>query len=102
MEERYKSTFTSQILSAEEPADGLDIIRKAQEHIIMKDQTLLLAKVSNYQYLHKIAECVGWKKLWDSALDHGPSFTKSMKNLVRLINYLDYTTKNVHCVTYLS
>ena len=39
LEERYKSTFI-QILSAEEPADGLDIIRKAQEHIIKKDQTL--------------------------------------------------------------
>ena len=44
LEERYKSTFTSQILSAEEPADGLDIIRKAQEYII---KMLLLAKVSN-------------------------------------------------------
>ena len=43
LEERYKSTFTSQILSAEDRADGLDIIRKAQEHIIKKDQTLLLA-----------------------------------------------------------
>ena len=48
LEERYKSTFTWQILSAEEPANGLDIIRKAQEHIIKKNQTSL-AKVSSYQ-----------------------------------------------------
>ena len=42
LEERYKLTFTSQILSAEEPADGLDIIRKAQEHIIKKGQSFKL------------------------------------------------------------
>ena len=61
---------------AEEPADGLDIIRKAQEHIIKKDQTLLLAKVSNYQYLHEIAECVGWK-LWDHVLIMAPQLLKA-------------------------
>lgn len=24
------------------------------------------------QSVHKIAKCVGWKKIWDRALDHGP------------------------------
>ena len=50
------------------------------------------AKVSNYQYLHKIAECVGWKRLWDNALDHSPSVIKSIKNLVRVITYPDHAT----------
>ena len=35
--------------------------------------------------VHRIAKCVGWKKLWDLALDHGPSVIKGMKNLVRVI-----------------
>ena len=88
LEERYTSDFTSQILNIEEPGDGVEIVRKAQEYIIKKDQALLMAKVSdNYQHLYKIAECVGWKKLWDQALDYGPSVIKSLKNLVRVIAY---------------
>ena len=79
LEERYKSNFTSEILSANEPADGLDIIRSALKIINKKDQLLLLQKISKYQFVHKIAECVGWKKLWDHALDHGPSVIKGMK-----------------------
>ena len=43
------------------------------------------------EYLHKIAECVGWK-LWDHALDHGPSVIKRVKNLVRVITYPDHAT----------
>lgn len=69
MKERYKLNFTSQILNAEEPVARLEIVRNAQKHINKTDQTLLLGKVSNHQYLHKIAECEGWKKLWDHALD---------------------------------
>ena len=33
LEERYKSNFTSEILSANDPADGLNIIRNAQKNI---------------------------------------------------------------------
>ena len=32
-----------------------------------KDQSLLLLKASKYQFVHLIAECVGWKKLWDNS-----------------------------------
>ena len=66
--DRYKSNFTSWILNAEEPVHGLQIIKEALDHYIIissikKDQVLLLAKVSTYQYLNKIAEYVGWKNL---------------------------------------
>ena len=46
LEERYKSNFTSDILSANGLADGLNIIRNAQKIINKKDQLLLLQKVS--------------------------------------------------------
>ena len=85
LEERYKSNFTSDILSANELADGLNIIRNAHKIVNRKEQLLLLQKVSKHQFVHKIAECVGWKKLWDHALSHGPSVIKGMKNLVRVI-----------------
>ena len=42
-----------------------------------ENQMLLLAKVSNYQYLHEIAECVGWKKLWDRVLITAPQLLKA-------------------------
>ena len=70
----------------------MQIVREAQDHIIKKDQALLLTKASNYHHLHKIAECVGWKKLWDHALVHGLSVLKGVKNLVGVINYPDYAT----------
>ena len=86
MQERYIQIDI--YFSANEPVDGLDINRNAQKIINKKDQLLLLQKVSKYQFVHKIAECVGWKKLWDHALDHGPSVTiKGMNNLVRVITY---------------
>ena len=92
LEERYKSNFTSEILSDNEPADGAGhhLIRSALKIINKKDQLLLLEKISKYQFVHKIAECVGWKKLFDHALDHGPSVVKGMKNLVRVITYPDH------------
>ena len=52
LEERYKSNFTSAILIAKEPEDGLDIIRNAQNIINKKDQSLLLLKASKYQFVH--------------------------------------------------
>lgn len=88
LEERYKSDFASEILSANEPADRLEIIRNAQKFINKKDKC---CKASKYQFIHKITECVGWKKLWDQALDHGPSVNKAMKNFVRVISYPDHS-----------
>ena len=82
LEERYKSDFTSAILSAQESRDGLEIIRNAQRIIKKKDRLLLLCKASQYQFVQQIAENVGWNKLWDDALDHGPSVIKGMKDLV--------------------
>ena len=93
LEERYKSSFTSQILNVEESADSLIVVTEAQEYIIKEDQTLLLNKVSNYPFLYDIAASVGWKKLWYHELDHGSSVIKGMKNLVRVIIYPDYAAR---------
>ena len=46
LEERYKSNFTSEILSTNASAYGLEIIRNAQKIINKKDQLLLLLKIS--------------------------------------------------------
>ena len=92
LELRYNSTFTSAILCAKEK-EKVNIIRNAQSNICKMDQSLLLQKSSTYPFLIQIAKCVGWKKLWDNALDHGPSVIKGLKNLVRVITYPNHSPK---------
>ena len=92
LEGKYKSDFTSQILSASDPTTGLCVLKEAEDHIQKEDKALQLKKTSKFNHLTTIAELVGWRKLWDSALDHGPSCVKSLKNLVRIISYPDHAT----------
>ena len=47
MKERYKSNFTSAILSAKDPEDRTDIIKIAKRITVNKQDQLLLLKVSN-------------------------------------------------------
>ena len=51
-----------------------------------------LKKTSSFRHLNLISESVGWKELWDSALDHGPSCVESVKTLVGVISYPDHAT----------
>ena len=87
LEERYKSDFTTQILEAAEHLDSVCVHREAEKYI-KKDQALLLAEASN---IDKIIKEIGWRKLWDQALDYGLPVVKSIKNL--LITYPDHVTK---------
>lgn len=91
LELRYSSNFTSAILCAD-GLDGSTVIKHAQKSIIKKDQQLLLQKASRYPFIIQIAKKVGWKRLWDEALDHGPSVIKSLKNLIRVITYPDHSS----------
>ena len=54
---------------------------------------LLLAEVSQYYHLHMISQAIGWRKLWDDALDHGLYVVKGIKNLLRVIAYPDHAAK---------
>ena len=76
------------------------VLREAEKNIVQKDQMLLLAKVSKYQHIHKITMEIGWKKLWDQAIDHGLPVVKSMKNLLRALTHPDHAkTKRPLCNT---
>ena len=66
------------------------VLREAEKHITKKDQALLLAEVSKYHHLHMIAQVIGWRKLWDHALDHG---LHVVKGLLRVIAYPHHATK---------
>ena len=94
LEAKYRSDFTSQILNATDPTTGTCALKEAEDHIVREDRALQLQKTSQFSHLNAIAESVGWRSKWDQALDHGPSCVKSVKNLVRIISYPDYSTQH--------
>ena len=98
LEERYRSDFTSQILNATDFTASSYALKVAEDHIVKEDKILQLKKTSQFCHLNAIADSVGWRKLWDLALDHGPSGVKSVKNLVRIISYPNHaSTKCPKC-----
>ena len=92
LEERYRSDFTSQILNATDFTASSYALKVAEDHIVKEDKILQLKKTSQFCHLNAIADSVGWRKLWDLALDHGPSGVKSVKNLVRIISYPNHAS----------
>ena len=72
LEGKYRSDFTSQILSASNPTISLCVLKEPKEHIEKEDKALQLKKTSRFRHLNLIAESVGWKRLWDQLLtmDH--------------------------------
>ena len=95
LEERYRSDFTSQILNATNFTASSYALKVAKDHIVKEDKILQLKKTSQFCHLNAIADSVGWRKLWDLALDHGPSGVKSVKNLVRIISYPNHASTKV-------
>ena len=71
---------------------GAHAQRRLHCYIVKEDKALQLKKASKFCHLNAIADSVGWRKLWDLALDHGPSGIHSVKNLVRIISYPNHAT----------
>ena len=65
------------------------ILQLAHMYSRKQKTTLIKLKASKFCHLNAIADSVGWRKLWDLALDHGPS---GIKNLVRIISYPNHAT----------
>ena len=70
LEAKYRSDFTSQILNTTDPTTGTCALKEAEDHIVREDRALQLQKTSQFSHLNAIAESVGYRKLWDRALDH--------------------------------
>ena len=70
LEGRYGVDFTSKILTSD-PEERRPIIKDFVQAIYVKDLALQLRTASEVEHLCKISDAVGWKKLWDHALDHG-------------------------------
>ena len=76
--------YTSKILT-KKLEDRHPIIKEIIQIIYKKDLAHQLKSASNLEHLCRIAETVGWKKLWDHVLDHGEVCVTSLKNLVRVM-----------------
>ena len=83
---RYGVDFTSKILTSD-PEERRPIIKDFMQAIYVKDLALQLRTASEAEHLCKIADAVGWKKLWDHALDHVEACITSLRNLVRIVSY---------------
>ena len=86
---RYKVDYTSKILVSE-PEDRHVIIKEMEKAVHKEDLALQLQSASEYKYLCKITNSVGWKKLWDHTLDHGEACVTALKNLVRIVTHPSY------------
>ena len=90
LEGRYGSNYTSKILS-----DSGTPVVEIENTIYRRDQVLQGDKVSqNHHDLRKLADTVGWKKLWDHCLDQGETCVASLVNLVRILSYPQHATRS--------
>ena len=59
-------------INAVDPDVKKSAVKDAEQAILELDRALLLGKATKYCYLRLVAERVGWKQLWDYALDYDP------------------------------
>ena len=89
MEQYFYSNFTSAILQQE--ADTCPLPREIKNAILLRDRDLRLEQHKSRADMFIVIEVerqIGWPRLWDFALDHGPRCIDDLRNLVRVISYL--------------
>ena len=65
LEGKYRSDFTSQILSVSNPTISLCVLKEAKEHIKKEEKALQLKNTSRFRHLNLIAESVvGFSPPW--------------------------------------
>ena len=87
LEERYTSNFTTEVLSVAEPEGS----RTCHNQTRSSSTTQQYIQVSLYLCL--IAELIGWEKLWDLMLDHGPC---AMSASLMETSYITYNVYAYH------
>ena len=89
LEEFFNSNFTSAILQPD--ADTCLHLREFNEDLQSRDRRdLRLAKHVgrvDMSIVVEVERAVGWPRLWDLALDHGPKCVNGLRNLVRVFTF---------------
>ena len=63
-------------------------MRSLKKRVIQADQSLLLDKAKKHpsqSLVAHVASSVGWMKIWDMTLDHGPGGTTALLSILKLI-----------------
>jgi len=88
LEKFCNSKFTSAILQPD--ADTSLHPCEIKEHLQSRDRDLRLAKHMgrvDTSIVVEVERAVGWPRLWDLSLDHGPKCINSLRNLVRVFTF---------------
>ena len=88
LEQYFLSNFTSAILQQE--ADTCPLPREIKKVILSRDRDLRLEQHKGRADMSIIVEVerqIGWPRLWDFALNHGPRCIDGLRNLVRVITF---------------
>ena len=84
LEQPYSQKFTNEVLT------NLDVVlRSPTEWIIKADCSLLLSEAKTHpsqSIVAEVASNMGWVRVWDTALDHGPSETISVLSILKLLS----------------
>ena len=83
LEQYFHSNFTSAILQQE--ADICPLPREIKKVILSRDRGLRLEQ--HMSIVVEVKRQIGWPRLWDFALDHGPRCIDGLRNLVRVITF---------------
>ena len=88
LEQHFHSNFTEAILQRE--ADTCPHPRQIKKDILSRDRDLRLAQYEGRADMSTVVEvetAIGWPRLWDLALDHGPKCIDGLRNLVRVSTF---------------
>ena len=88
LEQFFHSNFTSTILQLD--ADTCPRPYEIKKGLQERDRDLRLAQHegrADMSIVVEVERAVGWPRLWDLALDHGPKCVDSLRNLVRVVAF---------------
>ena len=89
----YSTNFTSEVLS-----NSAASLKGLKKRIIKVDHSYQLKQALNHPsqtLVTRVAMAVGWLKVWDEALDRGPTGTLASLSILKLLCKLCLPTENV-------
>ena len=84
LEQHYFQKFTDEVLTNPDV-----VMRLLKEQIIKGDRSLQLCEAKNHpsqSIVTEVASNMGWLKIWDTALEHGPTGTIAVLSILKLLS----------------
>ena len=84
LEQPYTQKFTDEVLTNPDV-----VMRSLKKQIIRADHSLVLSEANTHpsqSIVAEVASHMGWLKVWDTALDHGPSGTNAVLSILKLLS----------------